>query len=89
MAALLAIFGALVVCCAGPTLLLALVASAGAWFLHAGGFMMGALGATAALIAAGLARRSRLCAGCRQQRWPAIVAMRFDMTRDGGVAHDR
>ena len=62
LAALLAISAALVVCCAGPVLLLALAAGAGAWFLHAGAFMMGALGAVAALITAGLARRRRACA---------------------------
>jgi hypothetical protein len=62
LATSLAILGALAVCCVGPVVLFALAASAGAWFLHAGAFVMVAGGAAAALITAGLVRRSRACA---------------------------
>ena len=61
VAALLAISGALVVCCAVPVLLLALPAPARAWFPHAGALMMGALGAAVVLITVRLARR-HVCA---------------------------
>jgi len=61
LAALLAIAGALALCCAGPVLLVALTASAGAWFLHTWGFVMSALGAAAVLIIVGLVRRRRAC----------------------------
>ncbi len=62
LAALLAIVGTLAVCCVGPVVLLALAAGVGAWFLHAGAFVMSAAGAAAVLITAGLARRRRACA---------------------------
>ena len=68
-AALLAFAGALALYWAGPILLVALTASAWAWFLHAGAFLMAALGAAAVLIAAGLVRR-RACARWDQRRWP-------------------